>query len=482
VLLLEAGCPDSNPNIHDPAQSWQLWMTENDWWLPTVPQAAAANRTLYIPRGKVLGGSSSINGTIYIRGNRTDYDHWAYLGNVGWDYHSVLPFFKKSEDYYGGADGYHGAGGPLTVSRITRPTALTEAFIATGESIGLARNDDFAGASTLGIGLCDITVREGRRCSAAVAFLRPAINRPNLTVVTRATTRKLTIKNGRCVGVEYSEGDRIERAEASNEVIVSACAFGSPKLLMLSGIGNAADLAGLGIETEADLPGVGKNLQDHLLTFIIHEGKKPLPVSAYNVLEAHFFAKSDSRRIGPDHQPLLMCSAPPLPYLDIPPNAYAIAPGIIRPASTGEVRLTGTDPDTPLRVDPGYLREEADVRCLVHSLEMSLEVANATPFRDWRKAQTYPRKTDHHSLTQYVREVSETYHHHAGTCKMGVDAMSVVDPELRVHGIDGLRIADASIMPAVVSGNTNAPSIMIGEKAADLIRAGKAVAGERTAA
>jgi len=162
VLLLEAGGADSNPDIHDPAQSWQLWMTENDWWLPTVPQAAAANRTLYIPRGKVLGGSSSIDGTIYIRGNRSDYDHWAYLGNVGWDYEIVLPFFKKSEDYYGGAGAYHGAGGPLTVSRITRPTALTEAFIAAGESIGLARNDDLAGASTLGIGLCDITVRDGR--------------------------------------------------------------------------------------------------------------------------------------------------------------------------------------------------------------------------------------------------------------------------------------------------------------------------------
>lgn len=267
------------------------------------------------------------------------------------------------------------------------------------------------------------------------------MNRPNLTVVTRATTRKLILKSGRCVGVEYSEGGRIERTEASSEVILSAGAFGSPKLLMLSGIGNAGDLGKFGIKAEVDLPGVGRNLQDHLLTFIIHEGKKPLPVSAYDVLEAHFFAKSDNRRIGPDHQPLLMCSAPPLPYLDIPPNAYAIAPRVIRPASTGEVRLTSEDPDAPLYVDPGYLREEADVRCLVHSLEMSLEVTNATPFGDWRKAQIYPRKTDRASLTQYVREVSETYHHHAGTCKMGVDSMSVVDPELHVHGIDGLRVA-----------------------------------------
>jgi choline dehydrogenase len=370
----------------------------------------------------------------------------------------------------------------LTVSRITKPTALTETFIAAGESIGVARNDDFAGAGTLGIGLCDLTVRNGRRCSAAVAFLRPAMNRPNLTVVTRATARKLTIRNGRYVGVEYSEGGRLERAEATSEVILSAGAFGSPKLLMLSGIGHAGDLGKFWHQGRVDLPGVVRNLQDHLLTFIIHEGKKPLPMSAYNVLDAHFFAKSDSRRIGPDHQPFLMCGAPPLPYLDIPPNSYAIAPGIIRPASTGEVRLTGIDPDAALYVDPGYLREEADVRCLVQSLEMSLEVANATPFYDWRKAQIYPRKTDRASLTRYVREVSETYHHHAGTCKMGIDATSVVDPELSMHGIDGPRVADASIMPAVVSGNTNAPSIMIGEKAADLIRAGKSVARERTAA
>ena len=381
VLLLEAGGTDSSPNIHDPAESWRLWMTEDDWWLPTVPQSGVSNRTMYIPRGKVLGGSSSLNGTIYIRGNRTDYDHWAYLGNPGWDYDSVLPSFKKSEDYYGGAGAYHGAGGSLTVSRIERPTALTEAFIAAGQSIGLARNDDFAGESTLGIGLCDLTVRDGRRCSTAVAFLRPAMNRPNLTVVTRASTRRLILRNGRCVGVEYALNGQIEQAEATREVVLSGDAFGSPKLLMLSGIGRADDLRKLGIDVAADLPGVGQNLQDHVMTFIVQEARKPLPVSRYNVLEAHYFAKSDSRLPGPDLQPLFMCSAPPLPYLDVPPNSYAIAPGLIRPASVGEVRVTGSDPDAPLHVDPAYLREEADALRLVHSLEMSLEIANAPAWR-----------------------------------------------------------------------------------------------------
>jgi choline dehydrogenase len=443
--------------------------------LPTAPQAGAAGRVLYLPRGKVLGGSSSINGMIYARGNRADYDHWAYLGNAGWDYESVLPYFKKSEDYWGGAGRYHGAGGPLTVSRIEDPNPLTEAFLAAGGALGLERNDDFAGESALGIGMCDLTIREGRRCSAAAAFLRPAMNRANLTVVTEAHVRRLLIEGSRCRGVEYSHEGAVHRAEASAETILSAGAFGSPKLLMLSGIGGAGHLKGLGIAVARNLPGVGRNLQDHLLTFVIHEARKLIPPPRYNILEAHLFSKTDSRLIGPDHQPLFMNMAPPLPYLDIPPNAYAIAPGIIRPVSRGEIRLTSADADAALHIDPGYLREEADLNALVNSLELSREILNGAAFAEWRKREIWPRKSDRQSLRSYVREVSETYHHHAGTCRMGRDADSVVDQELRVHGIDGLRVADASIMPDVVSGNTNAPSIMIGEKAADMIRAAAGV-------
>ncbi|WP_158818725.1 GMC family oxidoreductase [Methylocapsa sp. S129] len=471
VLLLEAGGPDSNPDIHIPAHAWRLWMTEDDWRLPTAPQAGAAGRALYLPRGKVLGGSSSINGMIYIRGNRADYDHWAYLGNAGWDYESVLPYFKKSEDYWGGAGRYHGADGSLSVSRIEAPNPLTEAFLDAGRALGIERNDDFAGESALGIGLCDLTVRDGQRCSAAAAFLRPAMNRGNLTVLTQAHVRRLVIEGNRCMGVEYWHEGAVRRAEASGETILSAGAFGSPKLLMLSGVGDAGHLKTLGVPIVQNLPGVGRNLQDHFLTFVIHEAKKPVPPPRHNILEAHLFAKTDSRLIGPDHQPLFMNMAPPLPYLDIPPNAYAIAPGIIRPISRGEMRLTSADPDAVLHIDPGYLREEADVNALVHSLEVSREILNNAAFAEWRKAEVWPRKSDRQSLQAYVREVSETYHHHAGTCRMGVDAASVVDPQLRVHGVTSLRIADASIMPDVVSGNTNAPSIMIGEKASDLIRA-----------
>jgi len=469
VLLIEAGGQDTNPDIHIPANAWHVWMTADDWGYTTVPQPAAANRSLYLPRGKVLGGSSSLNAMIYIRGNKADYDTWAYLGNTGWDYESVLPYFKKSENYHGGASHYHGTGGPLSVSTMT-PNPLTEAFIEAALSVGLERNDDFAGESSLGVGLCDMTVRDGKRCSAAAAFLRPALRRPNLTVLTGARARRLLVRAGRCTGVEFEHAGKLRAASAAAEVIVCSGALASPQLLMLSGIGDAAALREVGIECIVDLPGVGQNLQDHLLTFVIHEAARPIPQPRNNILEAHFFAKSDPRLPGPDHQPLFMNNAPPLPTIDIPPNAYALAPGIIRPASRGEVRLTGSDPSAPLHVDPRYLSQEADVRALLHSLEMSLEIMHAPALAPWRKREVSPARPGRENLTSYIRETCETYHHQAGTCKMGVDAESVVDPELRVYGLEGLRVADASIMPNVISGNTNAPSIMIGEKAADLIR------------
>ena len=475
VLLIEAGGEDNNPDIHVPANAWSVWMTADDWGYTTVPQSAAANRSLYLPRGKVLGGSSSLNAMIYIRGNRTDYDTWAYLGNPGWDYASVLPYFKKSEDYHGGASPYHGTGGPLTVSTMT-PNPLTEAFIDAALGVGLARNDDFAGESTLGVGLCDMTVRDGKRCSAAAAFLRPALGRPNLTVLTGARAHRLVIRNGRCTGVEFERAGERRSASASAEVIVCSGALASPQLLMLSGIGDAAALRAVGVACLVDLPGVWQNLQDHLLTFVIHEAAQPIPEAQNNILEAHFFAKSDPRLPGPDHQPLFMNNAPPLPTIDIPPNSYALAPGIIRPASRGEVRLTGNDANAPLHIDPRFLSQEADVRALLHSLEMSLEIMHAKALAPWRKREVTPALSGREALTSYLRETCETYHHQAGTCKMGVDAESVVDPELRVYGIDGLRVADASIMPSVISGNTNAAAIMIGEKAADLIRGKRAEA------
>jgi choline dehydrogenase len=470
VLLLEAGGPDGDDRISSPQRAWELWNTPFDWAFMTAPQRGALNRPIFWPRGKVLGGSSCLNGMIYVRGAAADYDHWAYLGNAGWDYASVLPYFKKSEDYYGGASHYHGAGGPLSVSRHTTPNPLTEVFIEAAVRTGHPINHDFSGPEILGVGYTDTTTREGQRCSAAVAFLKPAHNRRNLTVQTGARSRQLLIENGRCEGVVYEESGKLHTVRASGEVIISAGAIGSPHLLLLSGIGPADDLNKVGIGVKADLPGVGQNLHDHLLTFVIHEASREIPAPKHNILEAHLFAKSDPRLPAPNHQPLLMCNAPPLPTLEIPANAYAIAPGIIRPVSRGELKLTADNPAAPLHLDPGYLNEPADLNALVHSLEVSIDILESPAFAKWRKRSLWPKAKTRAERVQWVRETCETYHHQAGTCKMGIDAMSVVDPQLRVYGIAGLRVADASIMPAVTSGNTNAPSIMIGEKAADLIR------------
>jgi choline dehydrogenase len=472
VLLLEAGGPNhDDERISAPHRAWELWNTPLDWAFTTVPQPGALNREMFWPRGKVLGGSSCLNGTIYIRGAPADYDHWAYLGNAGWDYESVLPYFRKSEDYYGGASRYHGVGGPLSVLRHTHPNPLTDAFIEASVNTGHPINYDFSGPELVGVGYADTTtMRDGRRCNVALAFLVPAHNRRNLTVQTGARSHRLVIENGRCKGVVYEHEGKLHTANASAEVIVSAGTIGSPQLLLLSGVGPANDLNKLGIHVNADLRGVGQNLHDHLLTFAIYEASREIPAPKHNILEAHLFAKSDARLPAPDHQPLFMCNAPPLPGLEIPLHSYAIAPGIVRPVSRGELKLSANDPAAPIRLDPRYLSEAADLNALVHSLEVSIEILENTAFAKWRKRSVWPKAKTRAEREQWVRQTCETYHHQAGTCKMGVDATSVVDPQLRVYGVEGLRVADASIMPAVTSGNTNAPAIMIGEKAADLIR------------
>jgi len=475
VLLLEAGGRDEDERISIPHRAWELWTTAIDWGYETAPQAAALNRPIYWPRGKVLGGSSSLNAMIYVRGAAADYDNWAYLGNTGWNYENVLHYFKKSEDYYGGASRFHGVGGPLSVSRNTQPNPLTEAFIEAAVRVGHPINHDFSGPELIGVGYTDTTTRGGRRCSAAEAFLRPAHNRKNLAVQTGSRVYRLLIESGRCRGVVYRRDEKIHTARARREIIVCAGAIGSPHVLLLSGIGPADDLKKLGIDIASDLPGVGKNLHDHVLSFVIHEASREISEPKANILEAHLFAKSDPRLTVPDHQPLFMCNAPPLPTLKIPPNSYATAPGIIRPASRGELKLVANDPEAPSHLDPQCLKEPADLRALVHSLEVAIEIMEGPAFSKWRKRAVWPNQNTRAERERWVRETCETYHHQAGTCKMGIDHMSVVDPQLRVYGVEGLRVADASIMPAVISGNTNAASIMIGEKAADLVRGASSV-------
>lgn len=470
VLLLEAGSPDDDPNIHAPAAWPATWQTERDWAYMTAPQKHAGDTPRYWPRGKTLGGSSSINGMIYIRGHRSDYDNWAYLGCQGWDYESVLPYFKKSENFEKGADENHGTGGPLQVTSIKSPNPISTVAIEACKEIGLPTTDDF-NANIWGAGMNDLTVTpEGERCSTAKAFLVPAMSRDNLHVITNATAQKLSFEGKRCTGIVYKKDGEEISAKASKEVIVSAGAIGSPQLLMLSGIGNAQDLQEHGIESVANIPGVGQNLHDHLLVSVIFEAKQPIPPPKANLLEAQLFWKSRPNMLVPDLQPLFMGLPYYSPGYEGPENAFTLCAGLIRPVSRGEVKLNSSNPEEAPHLDPNYLGEQADYDALYEAVKLCQKLGYTKAMENWMKVEVFPGKdASEAEIETYIRNSCGTYHHMVGTCKMGIDSMSVVDPELRVHGIEGLRVADASIMPAITSGNTNAPSIMIGEKAADLI-------------
>lgn len=474
VLLIEAGGPDTDPNIHSPSAWPATKQTADDWAYMTVPQEHASGQPHYWPRGKTLGGSSSINGMIYIRGHRSDYDAWAYDGCVGWDYESVLPYFKKSENYEGGQSRYHGVGGELEVTKMRDGNPVLEALIDGCVEVGHERSTDFNGENIMGAGWNDLTVADGKRQSAAVAFLHPILDRENLTAVTDAPANRLLFDGTRCIGVEYAHHGQLVRAEATSEVIVSSGVVGSAQLLMLSGVGDSAALKAHDIAAVAHLPGVGQNLHDHLLVSVIYEAKQPIPPPKNNLLEAQFFAKSDPRLIGPDLQPLFMHLPLYAPGFDGPKNAYTLAAGIIRPKSRGSMHLASADPrDAPV-IDPRYLSEQADVDAMLHAVKMCREIGESEAMSAWNAREVWPGPDAHsdEDLISYIRNAAMTYHHQVGTCRMGTDRHAVVDPELRVYGVDGLRVADASIMPSVTSGNTNAPAIMIGEKAADLILTG----------
>lgn len=390
VLLLEAGGPDEDPNIHHPAGWPATWQTESDWAYMTEPQKHANKKPHYWPRGKTLGGSSSINGMIYVRGDRSDYENWAYHGCVGWDYETVLEYYKKSEDYEMGASEYHGAGGPLRVQKIKNPSPVPEAAIEAGKELGYAFTDDFNGEHIEGVGWCDITVKDGKRHSAAVAFLHPVLDRPNLTATPNAQTQRLLFEGDRCVGVEYLHEGEVKQARAEAEVVVSGGTIGSAQLLLLSGVGDAEDLRGLGIDVVSHLPGVGKNLHDHLLAAVICEAKQPIPAPNNNLLEAQMFAKNDDRLIGPDMQPLFMA----LPYYGEgfmgPENAFTLAAGMIRPASRGQMKLRSADPYEAPILDPNYLAEEADLNSLVAALKICREMGQTRALAEWNAGEVWP--------------------------------------------------------------------------------------------
>jgi choline dehydrogenase len=475
VLVLEAGGPDENPAIHEPGRLFELWGSEEDWNYETVPQRGCAGRSLRWPRGRVLGGSSALNGMIYIRGHRSDYDAWAYLGNRGWAYDNVLPLFRRSEDFDRGCSSYHGSAGPLRVISQYEPHPLIAAATAAAEEAGIPFNDDHNGKELDGVGYAQLTIKDGRRHSVAAAFLRPVADGGNLTVWTGARALRLRFEGARCVGVEVAMDSSIRAVRAAHEVVVSAGTVESPRLLLLSGIGDGDELARVGIEARVHLPGVGRNLHDHVLSPVIFAASRPVPppLPGLQPLHGHLFWRSRPGLVGPDVQPLFFH----LPmYLEEagmegPPDGYTLMAGIIRPASRGSLRLASADPTGEVVIDPGYLSCEVDVEAMVAAIDLCREIGRQDALAEWTAEELYPgaRVGTVEEVRKYVRLTAITYHHQVGTCKMGVDALAVVDPELRVHGVEGLRVADASIMPNVTSGNTHAPAVMIGERASDLV-------------
>lgn len=479
VLLIEAGRVDASEAMSTPLRTIELWQTEYDWAYSTVPQKHAHNRKVYWPRGKTLGGSSSINGMIYVRGHRSDYDAWAYAGNPGWDYESVLPYFKKSEDFQRGANAYHGTGGLLHVTADYEPHPVIEAIVEAAVQAGHPYNEDCNGADNLGAGYTHLTTKDGSRHSSSAAFLRPALERRNLSVVTSARVHKIVFDRTRAVGVRYEQAGQLREARVRREVIVSGGAIESPRILMLSGIGDRVHLSEFGIPVVKHLPGVGKNLHDHTLLPMIYEGKKRLPPPtnpAIPPLHGQAFVRSREKLPCPDIQPLFFHVPAYAPGQEGPANAFTLHAAGVRPTSRGELRLTGPNPDDPLHIDPNLLETEYDISTLVKSIRINREIANQPALAEWRGREVYPgveRQTDE-DLAEYARSAVGSYHHQVGTCAMGQSALCVVDHGLKVWGLEGLRVVDASIMPMVVSGNTNAPTIMIAEKAADMLKAARA--------
>jgi choline dehydrogenase len=505
VLLIEAGGKDSKPEIHIPQAYLKLHHSNVDWncyW--TEPQTHLNNRKIYQPRGKVLGGCSSTNAMAYIRGQREDYDHWKSLGNEGWGFDEVLPYFKKSEHNEQFENEFHAKGGLLNVTQAHwYHTPIGEAFIKACAEKGIPENDDVNGARQEGAGWFQYTMKNSKRFSAAKAFLVPALKRTNLSVITGALCKRIVIEGERASGVEFMTSRSATMvARARKEVIVSAGAFESPKLLMHSGIGSTDELKRQGIDVKKDLPGVGKNLQDHIFFPVssqcnIKSNNYYLPWYRQAAALIEFLVtKSGPMSIGPLEAVAFLKSSPEKTRPDIqfqftPTNAgddkvanmydmstfskidgYSIFPAQVRPESRGYVSLNSADISKPLLINPNYLAEEEDKKVQVAGGRKALEVMEANAFSSIRIKTHLPKQRDSdEAWLNHIRETAECIYHPVGTCKMGVDEMAVVDPELRVKGFYNLRVIDASVMPVISSGNTNAPTMMIAEKGAEMIKA-----------
>ena len=503
VLLVEAGGWDRDPMIGIPlAWGRNVLRRRHDWMYDTEPEPNMGGRRIPIYRGRVVGGSSSINAMAYVRGHRLDYERWAAAGLPHWSYAHVLPYFRRQENWAGGADAYRGGDGPLSTCSPRFPDPVIDAILAAGSAAGHPATPDYNGAQQEGFGRAQSTVRAGRRCSAAVAYLRPALARPNLTVETNAFVTGLEFAGRRASGIRYQVGGAGRVAHAGREVILAGGAINSPQLLMLAGIGDPDDLRRHGIAVRAALRGVGKNLQDHLSAGIGVARTEPGPLHKALRLDrivpelgrAHFFGsgiaaslpnnamaylKSEPGLALPDIQLLFMATTlDAAPYF--PPFKPAFADGFgcrpvpLRPESRGQLSLRSADPAAPVRIEMNFLSRDSDLKLMRAGLRMAREVFRQAPLKPFvaREVAPGPDVTSDADLDAYARATATTVYHPLGTCRMGAesDETAVVDPELRVRGVDGLRVVDASVMPDLVGGNINAPVIMIAEKAADLIR------------
>jgi choline dehydrogenase len=487
VLLLEAGGKDWHPFIHMPAGLAKLvGLKHLNWSYETEPEQELNGRRMYWPRGKVLGGSSSINAMCYCRGHREDYDSWELAGAEGWRFTDVLPYFIKSEDQENGASEYHGTGGPLSIQNLRYSNPLSQVFIAAAIQAGHAGTDDFNGPHQRGFDYYQVTQRDGKRCSAAVAYLRPALGRSNLTLSTHSHAEKIIMDGMLASGVEYRRKGKILTAKAAH-VILAGGAINSPQLLMLSGIGPADHLKMHEIDVRLDLPGVGKNLQDHLDVCTLVHCKEPItydqlneffaglryifgkkgPASS-NVAEAGGFIVS---RHATDNRPDIQMHFVPA-FLDdhgrnvLPGHGMTIHACALRPESRGELTLKSADPQAPPAMQPNYMSDEYDRRMMLECVRLSREIYAQKAFSPFAGNELFPGSDvqSDAAVMEFIRKRAESIYHPIGTCKMGVDEMAVVDPALNVHGVKGLSVVDASIMPTLVSGNTNAPTIMIAEK------------------
>lgn len=499
VCLLEAGGADKSVLIHAPIGVVAMLRSKiNNYAFETVPQQGMGGRKGYQPRGKTLGGSSSINAMLYVRGHRQDYDHWAALGNEGWSYKEVLPYFKRSENNEVlGADAYHGVGGPLNVTYPRYDNPINRIFIGAAASHGIEANPDYNGEHQQGAFLYQVTQKDGERCSAAKAFLSPNKSRPNLKVITAATAARIVFEGRRAAGVEYYQGNVLRTVTARREVILSAGTFGSPQLLMLSGIGPAGQMRALGIPAISESPGVGSNLQDHIDYVQSWRARSDTPTFGISGKGAVSMAKAllewQRQRTGMVTSPFaesgaFLCSSPDVSVPDLQlifvmaivddhgrrmhmGHGFSCHVDLLRPQSRGSVMLASRDPrDAPI-IDPNFFGEEADFIALMKGAQIQQKIIESRLFDPIRGKMLHPVQAGNlEELANDIRNRADSQYHPVGTCKMGTDKLAVVDPRLRVRGVEGLRVVDASIMPTLIGGNINAPTIMIAEKAADMIR------------